>query len=48
MNKMIKKDIFNRDLKARFKAAARDRIHRFVMADKKNQGRRGACHAHGQ
>ncbi len=38
MNKMIKKDIFNRDLKARFKAAARDRIHRFVMADKKIKG----------
>jgi molecular chaperone Hsp33 len=29
---MIKKDIFNRDLKAQFKAAARDRMYRFVMA----------------
>jgi hypothetical protein len=26
---MIRKDIFNRDIKSRFKAAARDRLHRF-------------------
>ncbi len=30
---MIKKDIFNKDVKAQFKAAAKDRIYRFVMAD---------------
>jgi molecular chaperone Hsp33 len=30
---MIKKDIFNQDLKTRFKAAAKDKIHRFIMAD---------------
>ncbi len=30
---MIKKDIFNHDVKERFKAAARDRIHKFTMAD---------------
>jgi len=30
---MIKKDIFNKDVKAQFRAAAKDRIHRFVMAD---------------
>jgi len=30
---MIKKDIFNKDVKAQFKAASKDRIHRFVMAD---------------
>jgi molecular chaperone Hsp33 len=35
---MIKKDIFKQDVKARFKAAARDRIHRFIMADKKIKG----------
>ncbi len=35
---MIKKDIFNQDVKARFKAAARDRVHRFVMADSKIKG----------
>ncbi len=35
---MMKKDIFNTDVKARFKAAARDRVHRFVMADKKIKG----------
>ncbi len=31
--KMIKKDIFDRDIKTQFKASAKDRIHRFVMAD---------------
>jgi molecular chaperone Hsp33 len=30
---MIKKDIFNKDVKAQFKASAKDRIYRFVMAD---------------
>jgi molecular chaperone Hsp33 len=30
---MIKKDIFNKDVKAQFKAAAKDRMYRFVMAD---------------
>lgn len=35
---MIKKDIFNQDVKARFKAAAKDRVHRFVMADNKIKG----------
>ncbi len=30
---MIKKDIFNNDVKAQFKAAAKDRMYRFVMAD---------------
>lgn len=35
---MIKKDIFNKDVKAQFKAAARDRIHRFVMADQTIKG----------
>jgi molecular chaperone Hsp33 len=38
MNEMIKKDIFSQDVKARLKAAAKDRIHRFVMADKKIKG----------
>ena len=28
---MIKKDIFNRDIKAQFKASAKDRIHRFTI-----------------
>jgi molecular chaperone Hsp33 len=35
---MIKKDIFNQNVKARFKAAAKDRIYRFVMADTKIKG----------
>jgi molecular chaperone Hsp33 len=35
---MIKKDIFKQDVKARFKAAAKDRVHRFVMADNKIKG----------
>lgn len=30
---MIKKDIFNRDVKAQFKASAKDRMYRFMMAD---------------
>jgi len=30
---MIKKDIFNKDVKEQFKAAAKDRMYRFVMAD---------------
>ncbi len=35
---MIKKDIFNKDVKAQFKAGAKDRIYRFVMADKTIKG----------
>lgn len=35
---MIKKDIFNNDVKAQFKASAKDRIYRFVMADKTIKG----------
>ena len=35
---MIKKDIFNNDVKERFKAAARDRIHRFTMSDGQIRG----------
>ena len=35
---MIKKDIFNHDVKAQFKAAAKDRLYRFVMADKMIKG----------
>nr|MDA3834313.1 Hsp33 family molecular chaperone HslO [Spirochaetales bacterium] len=30
---MIKKDIFNKDVKAQLKASAKDKIHRFIMAD---------------
>lgn len=30
---MIKKDIFNKDVKARLKASAKDKLHRFIMAD---------------
>ncbi len=36
--KMIKKDIFNHDIKARFQAAARDQNFRFVMADGQIRG----------
>ncbi|WP_022667298.1 Hsp33 family molecular chaperone HslO [Desulfospira joergensenii] len=35
---MIKKDIFNRDVKALFQASARDRIHRFLMAGDQIRG----------
>lgn len=35
---MIKKEIFNQDIKAKMKASAKDRIYRFVMADKKIKG----------
>lgn len=35
---MIKKDIFNHNVKALFRASAKDRLHRFVMADKKIKG----------
>ncbi|MDA3790341.1 MAG: Hsp33 family molecular chaperone HslO [Desulfobacula sp.] len=35
---MIKKDIFNKDLKEQFKASAKDRIFRFIMADKMIRG----------
>ncbi len=30
---MIKKDIFNQDVKEQFRAAAKDKLHRFIMAD---------------
>ncbi|WP_300463714.1 Hsp33 family molecular chaperone HslO [Desulfobacula sp.] len=30
---MIKKDIFNKNVKAQFQASAKDRIYRFIMAD---------------
>ncbi len=30
---MIKKDIFNKDVKAQLKASAKDKIYRFIMAD---------------
>ncbi|MCD4722765.1 MAG: Hsp33 family molecular chaperone HslO, partial [Desulfobacula sp.] len=35
---MIKKDIFNKDVKEQFKASAKDRIYRFVMADQMIRG----------
>lgn len=35
---MIKKDIFNHDIKARFQAGARDQSYRFVMADGQIRG----------
>ena len=35
---MIKKDIFNKDVKEQFKASAKDRIYRFIMADKTIKG----------
>ena len=35
---MIKKDVFNQDVKARLEAASKDRIYRFIMADKKIKG----------
>ena len=35
---MIKKDIFNHDVKAQFKASAKDRLYRFIMADQKIRG----------
>lgn len=35
---MIKKDVFNKDVKAQFKASAKDRIYRFIMADKMIRG----------
>ncbi len=35
---MIKKDIFQHNIKDRFKSAARDRIHRFLMADDQIKG----------
>ncbi|MCD4676780.1 MAG: Hsp33 family molecular chaperone HslO [Desulfobacula sp.] len=35
---MIKKDIFNNDVKAQFKASAKDRICRFIMADQMIRG----------
>ena len=36
--KMIKKDIFNKDVKEQFKASAKDRIYRFIMADQMIRG----------
>lgn len=35
---MIKKDIFNHDVKAQFKAASKDRMYRFMMADDQIKG----------
>ncbi|MEN8210525.1 MAG: Hsp33 family molecular chaperone HslO [Thermodesulfobacteriota bacterium] len=35
---MIKKDIFNKDVKAQFKASAKDKIYRFMLADKTIKG----------
>lgn len=35
---MIKKDIFNKDVKEKFRASSKDRIFRFVMADKSIRG----------
>ncbi len=35
---MIKKDIFQNNIKDRFKSAARDKIHRFLMADDQIKG----------
>jgi len=35
---MIKKDIFNHDVKAQFRASAKDRIYRFLMADDQIKG----------
>ena len=35
---MIKKDIFNHDVKAQFLASSKDRIHRFMMAEDKIKG----------
>lgn len=36
--KMIKKDIFNKDIKAQFQASAKDRLYRFLMADDRIRG----------
>lgn len=35
---MIKKDIFDHDVKAQFKAAAKDKVYRFFLADKMIKG----------
>lgn len=35
---MIKKDIFNHDVKEQFKASAKDRLYRFLMADDQIKG----------
>ena len=35
---MIKKDIFNNDVKEQFKASAKDRIYKFIMADQMIRG----------
>jgi len=35
---MIKKDIFNKNVKEQFKASAKDRVFRFIMADKTIRG----------
>lgn len=35
---MIKKDIFNHDVKEQFRASAKDRLHRFLMADDQIKG----------
>ncbi len=41
---MIKKDIFNHDVKAQFKASAKERLYRFLMADDQIKG--VVVHAH--
>ncbi len=38
MINMIKKDIFNKDVKEQFKASAKDKIYRFIMADRMIRG----------
>jgi molecular chaperone Hsp33 len=38
MINMIKKDVFNKDVKEQFKASAKDRIYRFIMADQMIRG----------
>ncbi|WP_299976318.1 Hsp33 family molecular chaperone HslO [Desulfobacula sp.] len=35
---MVKKDIFNNDVKEQFKASAKDKIYRFIMADQMIRG----------
>lgn len=35
---MIKKDIFNRDVKAQFKASSKDKLYRFITADRTIKG----------
>jgi molecular chaperone Hsp33 len=35
---MIKKDIYNKDIKEQFRASSKDRLYRFIMADKMIRG----------